>query len=192
MRTVALAFVFVGSCMAPALADQTTVFPPQDCGLGVPSLISTTQTAVGEFTSTICRTPLDVLTDAWPCADGQAAVKSNGVLTCQFLGTGNNFRIGTPVSISVATAVGSTDYVAPADGLLFIGLGAGPSNRSPELGVSVDGSLLTFVLAQDSTVEGVSSVSWTNFSYPLRKGQKATLAISSPANAVVAQFVPLD
>jgi hypothetical protein len=27
-------------------------------------------------------TPLDVLTDAWPCADGQALVKTNGVLGC--------------------------------------------------------------------------------------------------------------
>src|SRR5262245_33914619 len=85
MRHIALAFLCSAAFCAPAFAasNDATVFPPQNCALGQLSLLSTIRTANNIFTSTECKTPLDVLIDAvGPCADGQVIEHVGGIFAC--------------------------------------------------------------------------------------------------------------
>jgi hypothetical protein len=88
MRRMALGLLFSLALAAPALAANTdaTVFPPDatTCPLNQIALISTKQIGDRQFTSTVCMTPTQVLSDAWPCGAAQTLVKNaDGSLACQ-------------------------------------------------------------------------------------------------------------
>lgn len=85
MRYAAFAMLLSMALAAPALANESRVFPPSGCGIGALSLISTTQTAPDIYTSTECLTPYQVLQEAWPCSGAQTLVKDpqSGAIICQ-------------------------------------------------------------------------------------------------------------
>jgi hypothetical protein len=57
---------------------------------------------------------------------------------------------------------------------------ADPGHRAPVASDSLDGSVFTNVLAQDSYVNGVPSINYSNFTYPIRESQTVKVSVTNP------------
>lgn len=203
---------------AAAAADPpTTVFPPRtldggDCPAGELRLLAWSRGAA----STSCLSPPELLgelglpactdgdTLVWRDDFGRAPVALDAPLEAARRG---GFTCARPEAASPRPAPGcptpeprfgaslafapDTDFKVPADGLVVVALTADPLHRAAILAFAVDGTPLTHVMAQDSTVTGVPSIAAGNLTWPVRKGEIVRVSTVAAPKSAMLLFTPL-